>query len=96
MPSIYQNAKIKKLSDGTQIYGLPRFVRKNVDFSDIPGKEMVIQQGDRLDIIAEQVYGDPTHQKAILIYNNIGWFFDVKPGMIIRLPFDINRVWERI
>ena len=96
MPSIYQNARIKKNHKGKQIFGLPRYIRNNTDFSDIPGKELLLQVGDRLDIIAEQIYGDPTHWKALAIYNGIGWFFDAKPGTIIKLPFDINKVWERI
>lgn len=75
-------------------YKIPKFIYTN--FSDIPGKEFLIQEGDRLDIIAEQVYGDPTLYKAILLYNNLGDIFEVNPGDIIKLPLDIKKVLERI
>jgi hypothetical protein len=85
----YRNALIK---DGK--YGIPKFV--NLDFSDIPGKEFIIGDGDRLDVIAEQVYGNPSYWKAIALYNDIGYMFSISPGDIIMLPFDIQKVLERI
>lgn len=88
----YRNARIK---NGTT-YAPPRYVIKNTDFSDIPGKEFLVQEGDRLDIVAEQVYGDAKYWRALAIYNNIGYFFDVKPGEIIKLPNDIQKVLNRI
>lgn len=76
-------------------YGIPNFVY--ADFSDIPGKEFTIMEGDRLDILVEQIYGsDPEYWKAILLYNNIGYFFDVQPGDVIKFPYDINQVLARI
>lgn len=86
----YRNAKIV---DG-KYYSIPNFVYQ--DFSDIPGKEFLVQEGDRLDIIAEQIYGDPTLWKAICLYNDLGYFFDLTPGTIIKLPLDINQVLSRI
>lgn len=92
MTSIYYRNSQK--IDG-KYYSIPKFAKANIDFSDIEGRELVIQDGDRLDIIAEQLYGNPDHWKAIAIYNNLEWFF-VKPGDKIILPFDINKVLDRI
>lgn len=75
-------------------YSVPDFVNK--DFSDIEYKEFVIEEGDRPDIIAEQIYGNANYWKAILIFNDIGYFFDVKPGLVIKLPLDIQQVIERM
>lgn len=75
-------------------YGIPEFVYK--DFSDIPGKEFIIQEGDRMDNIAEQIYGNSSYWKAIMIYNDLGYFFDPVPGTIIKLPFDIKRILSRL
>lgn len=86
----YRNSGIK---DGLY-YGIPDFVYK--DFSDIPGKEFIIQEGDRMDNIAEQIYGNASFWKAILIYNDIGYFFDPVPGTVIKLPFDIKRILSRL
>lgn len=84
-----------RVIDG-KIFSVPRYIRENIDFSDIPGKEFLVQEGDRLDIIAEQIYGNPELWREIAVYNNIGYFFDVKPETIIKLPFDINKVTERL
>lgn len=89
---IYRNSR--KI-DG-KYFSVPRFITKNIDFSDIPGTEFLIQEGDRLDIVAEQIYGKPEYWKLIAIYNNIGYFFDATPGTIIKLPNDINQVLDRV
>ena len=86
----YRNAKV---FEGT-FFGIPDFIYE--DFSDIPGKEFLIQEGDRIDIIAEQVYGDATLWKAIFIYNDLGYFFELVPGNVIMLPLDIGQVLARI
>lgn len=92
MTSIYYRNSEK--TDG-KYYSIPKFSLKNIDFSDIESRELKIQDGDRLDIIAEQLYGNPDHWKAIAIFNNLEWFF-VKPGDIILLPVDIKKVLDRI
>lgn len=90
MPSVYYKTATKT----NKLYGIPKYT--NIDFSDIQGKEFLVQEGDRLDIIASQVYGDPNYWRAIAIYNNIGYFFDVKPGVVIKLPLKIQEVIERL
>lgn len=92
MSSIYY--KNSKKHD-EKYFSSPKFAVKNIDFSDIPSKELTIKDGDRLDIIAEQLYGNPDHWKALAIFNRISWFF-VKPGTTINVPFDIKKVLERI
>ena len=86
----YRNTKVE---DG-KYYSVPDFVY--TDFSDIPGKEFVIEEGDRLDLIAEQLYGDASLWKAIMIYNDLGYFFDLNPGDVIMLPYEIEKVLARI
>ena len=82
-------------------YKIPQWIHKNYerDFSDIPSKEFIIQEGDRLDIIAEQLYGDPTYWKALMIFNSdivSDFFEDLTPGTVIRLPLEISKVISRI
>ncbi len=72
----------------------PNWIKKN--FDDIPGKEIIIQSGDRLDIIAQQVYGDANLWKAIALYNDIGYFWELLPGDSLFLPLDIKKVLDRI
>lgn len=76
-------------------YRAPNYV--NLDLSNIRGREIEIREGDRLDIIVQRLYGsDPQNWKALALYNDIGYFFDVKPGKVIRLPYDIQEVLDRI
>lgn len=91
MNNIYRNSRIVN-----GMYTPPRYILENVDFSDIAGQEFLVQEGDRLDIIAEQIYGKPDYWRAIAIYNDIDYFFDVKPGEIIKLPKDINQILDRL
>jgi hypothetical protein len=77
-----------------KFYQVPGWARK--DFSGIPSREIKWQDGDRLDIIAEQVYGNPNDYKAILAYNNMGWIFDLQPGDSLYLPLRIKDVKDRL
>ena len=86
----YKNTQIQD----NQFYKVPRYI--DVDFSDIPGKELLIDESMRLDILAEQIYGKAIYWKAIAIYNGIGWFFDIKPGTTIKLPNKIEDVLSRL
>lgn len=75
-------------------YQVPGWAKK--DFSGIPSREVKWQEGDRLDIIAQQVYGNANDYKAIMIYNGIGWAFELQPGDSLYLPLKIKDVKERL
>lgn len=79
---------------GKQYYKTPAWNRKY--FLDIPGKELIIQEGDRLDIIAETLFGDAKLWKALAIYNGLGYFFELIPGDRIYIPNSIKDLLERI
>jgi hypothetical protein len=68
----------------------------NANFSDIQCTTIEIHDGDRLDIIAEQLYQDPSLWKALALLNNLNYFFDITPGMVIKIPVNIKDVLERI
>lgn len=91
MTSIYH--KKKDIIKNTY-YRPPRFIK--ADFSGIKAREIIIQEGDRLDIIAQNIYGNANHWRAIALFNDIGYFFDLTPGSVLRLPYDINKVLNRI
>lgn len=91
MSVVYNNAKTRR-----GLYSPPKYITDNVDFSDIPGREFIVHSGDRLDIIAEQLYGNPSYWRALAVYNSIGYFFDVTPGTVIKLPLDIEQVLSRL
>jgi nucleoid-associated protein YgaU len=82
-----------EIIDG-QYYGPPAWIRK--DFGQIKSREIKFQDGDRLDIIAEQVYGDANLWKAIALYNGIGYMFDIQPGDNLYLPLSISEVVDKM
>jgi hypothetical protein len=89
MANLYQ----KRYVVDKKYYKVPDYIKR--DFSDIPGQEILVQEGDRLDILAEQIYSDASYWKYIALYNDIGYFFDLVPGQIIKIPNDIQKVIER-
>jgi nucleoid-associated protein YgaU len=58
---------------------------------------IISREGDRLDTLAQQFYGDTTLWWVIANANNIGkGSFDVPAGMQIRIPFPIYLVNEKL
>jgi nucleoid-associated protein YgaU len=51
-----------------------------------------IKQGERLDIIAGQTYGDSSLWWVIAAASGIGWSLQVPPGVVISIPVDLGQV----
>lgn len=85
--------KRQDIVDG-KYYRPPAWNRR--DFLDIPGQELIIQEGDRLDIIAEKLFGDANLWKALAIYNGMGYFFELQPGERLYVPNKIKDLLDRI
>jgi hypothetical protein len=82
-----------EIVDG-KYYQAPSWIGK--DFSGIPSREITFEEGFRLDIIAQQVYGNGSYWKAIAIYNDIGYFFSLQPGDKLYLPLKIKDVMDKL
>lgn len=81
-----ENTKTQKLSDGREVYRTKIYPNIPLKDTDIYA---VSQQGDRLDTIAEQFYGDSSLWWIIASANNIhGALFAVEDGTILRIPQD--------
>jgi len=52
----------------------------------------ILEEGERLDTIAGQVYGDSSLWWIISAASGIGWGLQVPPGTILRIPTNINSV----
>lgn len=88
--------KLNKTSDvvDKQYYRIPKFI--SVDFSDIEGRPYVLKEGDRLDVLAEEIFQDPSYWRVLAIYNGIEYLFDAAPGMTIMIPLDVQKVINRL
>jgi nucleoid-associated protein YgaU len=47
-----------------------------------------VSAGDRLDLIADEIYGDSTKWRLIADYNRIHNPLNIKPGQILTIPFE--------
>jgi phage tail protein X len=84
MASRYQNNKVQKLKDGRQVYRTK--IYPNIPLTDTD-MYIVTQEGDRLDTLAYQYYGDQSLWWIIATANNIhDASFAVENGTILRVP----------
>ncbi len=84
MASRYQNNKVQKLKDGRQVYRTKIYPNIPLKDSDI---YIVSQEGDRLDTLAYQYFGDASLWWIIATANNIhDASFAVEDGTILRVP----------
>ena len=58
----------------------------------LPTREIILKQGERLDHIAGQEFGNSTLWWVIAATSNIGWGLQAPPGTIIKIPLDIDSV----
>ena len=48
--------------------------------------------GDRLDLIAYEVYRDATKWRLIAAYNNVSNSMDLRPGQLLTIPFEQDAI----
>lgn len=93
MPNRYEYSYIIPNSRKTETDGNIKQVRRlssimYPDFSTNEDTKIVSQEGDRLDLLAKEFYGDETFWFAIARANNLGkGSMNVPAGLIIKIPF---------
>lgn len=55
-------------------------------------QQRVLQEGERLDIIAGQLYGDGRLWWIIAAASGIGWPLQVPPGTLLTVPLSLEQV----
>ena len=61
-------------------------IRNNVKNGNIQYTDLVLQENERLDILAGQFYGDGRLWWLIAAASEIGWALQVPPGTLLRIP----------
>lgn len=63
-----------------------------VQQGDIGFSTLVLEEGQRLDTIAGQVYESSSYWWVIAAASGIGWGLQVPPGTLIKIPSNIGEV----
>ena len=71
---------------GTNISKSVVGLRNAIRAGDISFTLHVVKEGERLDQIAHRTYGDGTMWWVIAAASNIGWWLQVPPGTVLRIP----------
>ena len=73
-------------------FALPA-IRQNIRDGNIRVQQIVLQESNRLDILAGRYYGSGTLWWLIAAASNIGWGLQVPVGTIIKIPdlHDVSR-----
>jgi len=95
MASRYDNAKVipnarKVDSDGVEhtVRRLETTIYPKFDELFADDTYLISQDGDRLDLLAKEFYGDETFWHLIASVNNLGkGTLAIPPGVVIRIPY---------
>ncbi len=52
----------------------------------------ILQEGERLDQISGEVYGDSSYWWVIASASGVGWSLQIAPGALLRIPVSIEEV----
>lgn len=67
-------------------------IRNAVRRGSVLVQERTLQEGERIDIIAGQLYGDGRLWWIIAAASGIGWMLQVPPGTLLRIPLSLEQV----
>lgn len=93
MPSRYETSNIIPNSRKVETDGSVKQTRRlssilYPNFDTIEDTRIISQEGDRLDLLAKEYYGDETFWFVIARSNNLGkGTMVIAPGTIVRIPY---------
>ena len=67
-------------------------IHLGIEKGTIDYKEVVIEEGDRLDHIAAKHLGDGRLWWVIAAASRIGWWLQVPPGTLLRIPTNMTQI----
>ena len=92
MISRYPNIIILKENNGPRYFGSTKYPVVNVSTDD---RYIITQQGDRLDNLASQFYGDPTLYWIFQISNELNRDSLFPPiGIQLRIPSNLTQILQ--
>ena len=94
--SRYSFSRKIEMPDGKTIVGNSKYsssIRKAVEAGFIKVKSVTLEENERLDGIAAQVYNDSSYWWVIAAASGIGWGLQVPPGVVLLIPVNIEEVY---
>ena len=68
------------------------FIYQAVEKNEIVYDEIVTEVGKRLDHYANEYYNDANNWWIIAAASGIGWWMQVPPGVVLRIPLDLEDI----
>tara|TARA_B000000557_G_C20811325_1_gene460285 strand:+ start:2592 stop:2876 length:285 start_codon:yes stop_codon:yes gene_type:complete len=75
-------------------YNISSDIFKAVESGIINYKEVVVEDGKRLDHYSFEEYNDGLNWWIIAAASGIGWWLQVTGGTVIRIPTDLSQIEE--
>ena len=67
-------------------------IKALVDSGQIQFETFTLSQGQRLDIVSANYYGDPSYWWVIAAASGIGWQCQVPAGTVLKIPASLEQV----
>ena len=94
--SRYKNDGVTKGGDILQSARAVMRIRTAVRNGFLVCRPIILREGERLDKIAGEVYGDGRLWWVIAAASNIGWWMQCPPGTRLWVPTDLSQVADLV
>jgi len=73
-----------------------KIIKKMVDSGQLKTKDFVLSDGQRLDIVAANFYGDAKYWWVIAAASGIGWQCQVPAGTLLKIPVSLQKIFDMV
>jgi len=92
----YSRAPIIRTGKQYGTHATGAYIRAAVESGVINYKKKILQEGERLDIIAGREYGNSSLWWILAGASAIGWSLQIPPGTVIIIPTDLSQVYNLV
>ena len=67
-------------------------LRRKLQRGEIAFQKITLKEGQRLDKLAHDLYGDGRLWWVIAVCSGIGWWLQAPPGTLLKVPTDLSQI----